>query len=253
MSRSGGGGRRARARAPERTPERAKGRRPRIRWRRVARNGLLAALLVLLVLPAAALLVFRVVPPPVTPLMLIRLVQGEGLAREWVALDDLPAHVPAAVLAAEDNAFCQHGGIDWRALRQAIDEYRAGGRLRGASTVSMQTAKNLFLWPGRDWVRKGLEAWLTLLVEALWPKHRILEVYLNIAEWGPGVYGIGAAARHHFDKPATALTTAEAARLAVVLPNPRERSAARPTPRLARLARTVAARIPQIAPLLDCY
>ncbi len=219
----------------------------------MARTALISALLVLVVLPAAALLVFRFVPPPVTPLMLVRLVQGEGLEREWVALDSLPAHVPAAVLAAEDNTYCRHGGIDWQAVRHAVVEYRAGGRLRGASTISMQTARNLFLWPGRDWLRKGLEAWLTLLLEGLWSKHRILEVYLNIAEWGPGVYGIGAAARHHLGRPVTAVTAAEAARLAVILPNPRERSAAQPSPRLARHARTIAARIGQIGPLLDCY
>jgi monofunctional biosynthetic peptidoglycan transglycosylase len=185
--------------------------------------------------------------------MLIRWAEGHPIDYRWVPLEEIAPALPAAVLAAEDNNFCRHHGIDWQAVGQAWAEYRDGGRLRGASTVSMQTAKNLFLWPGRSWLRKALEGWLVLWVELFWDKRRILEVYLNVAEFGPGIYGAEAAARRLFGRPASALTEAQAARLAVVLPAPLARSAAEPTPRLARTAQTVAARSRQIAPLLDCY
>jgi monofunctional biosynthetic peptidoglycan transglycosylase len=220
---------------------------------RRVRRALLALALVLFGLPPAALLLYALVPPPATPLMLIRWAEGHPIDYRWVPLAEIAPALPAAVLAAEDNRFCRHGGIDWQALERAWAEYRGGGRLRGASTVSMQTAKNLFLWPGRSWLRKGLEAYLTLWLELLWDKRRILEVYLNVAEFGPGIYGAEAAAQRWFGRPASALDAQQAARLAVVLPAPRDRSAASPSPRLARMARTVAARTGQIAPLLDCY
>lgn len=172
-------------------------------------------------------LLYRVVPVPGTPLMVLRLTEGEGWHRDWVALSTLPRHVPRAVLAAEDQRFCEHWGIDLVQLRAALEERREG-RVRGASTLSMQTAKNVFLWPGRSWIRKGVEAPVTLVIEALWGKSRILEVYLNVAEWGPGVYGIEAAAQHHYGIPATKLTELQAATLAAILPSPRDRSAARP-------------------------
>ncbi len=224
---------------------------------RLLRRGLKLALLTALVLffvaPLVLTAVYRFLPPPVTPLMLIRLAEGEGLDRRWVALDSLPRHVPAAVIAAEDNRFCRHGGIDWQAVDQAVADYEESGRLRGASTLSMQTARNLFLWPGGGFVRKGIEAVHTLMIEALWPKRRILEVYLNIAEWGPGIYGIEAAARHHFGRPARALTRRQAALLAVALPAPRQRSAGRPSARTSRRAALIAGRAGQIRPLLDCF
>jgi monofunctional biosynthetic peptidoglycan transglycosylase len=223
------------------------------RFRRLLRRFLLSLVLVVVVLPPAVLLLYRVVPPPATPLMLIRLLEGHGLDYRWVPLEDIAPALPAAVLAAEDNRFCRHDGIDWQAVGQAWAEYRAGGRLRGASTVSMQTAKNLFLWPGRSWLRKGLEAYLVLWLELLWDKQRIIEVYLNIAEFGPGIYGAEAAAQRQFGRPAAALSRQQAARLAVVLPDPLDRSAASPTPALARRAQVIAGRSLQIAPLLDCY
>ncbi len=217
--------------------------------RRVA----LALAALLFALPLSLLLIYLAVPPPVTPLMVIRLLEGEGLERQWVPLSDISPHLPRAVIASEDNAFCQHGGFDWQAIDDAIEDFRDGKRLRGASTLSMQTSKNLFLWPGRDYLRKGLEAYLTVMLELLWSKERILEVYLNIAEWSSGVYGAEAAAQHYFNKPAKALTRREAALLATVLPNPRQRSAARPSARQRRHAEVVARRIGQIRPLLDCY
>src|SRR5690606_3150412 len=137
-------------------------------------------------------------------------------------------------IASEDQRFAQHHGFDLEAIRDAAERNARGGRLRGASTISQQTAKNLFLWGGRSWVRKGLEAWYTLLIEALWPKQRILEVYVNIAEFGDGVYGAQAASQRFFGKDASALTAAEAARLAAVLPSPRRYSAANPGPYVQR-------------------
>lgn len=223
------------------------------RLRRLVRRTLLALAIIVFALPPALLLAYRIVPPPATPLMLIRWAEGHPIDYRWTPLAEIAPVLPAAVLAAEDNRFCDHWGIDWLAVEQAWGEFRAGGRLRGASTVSMQTAKNLFLWPSRSWLRKGLEAYLVLWLELLWDKQRIIEVYLNIAELGPGIYGAEAAAQHWFGRPAAALSPLQAARLAVVLPDPLDRSAASPTPRLARLAQTVAHRSTQIAPLLDCY
>ena len=216
------------------------------------RRVLVVALLIVLLVPPALLLVYRFLPVPITPLMVIRLVEGEGLRKEWVSLDELAPVLPQAVVAAEDNRFCQHFGFDWQELEGQIDALLAGERARGASTITMQTAKNLFLWPGRDLVRKALEAWLTPQVELLLPKRRIAEVYLNVAEFGPGIYGAEAAARAYFDKPASALSAGEAALLAAVLPSPREWSPARPTVYLQGRARTIRTRIDQLGPMLDC-
>ncbi|MFN4087437.1 MAG: monofunctional biosynthetic peptidoglycan transglycosylase [Alphaproteobacteria bacterium] len=216
------------------------------------RRFVLGALLIVLAGPPLLILLYRFVPPPATPLMVMRLFEGEGLAREWVSMSRIAPDLRAAVIAAEDNLFCVHGGFDWDSLRQAYADYRRGAGLRGASTISMQTAKNVLLWPGRTLVRKGLEAWFTTLIEALWDKPRILEVYLNVAEWAPGVYGAEAAARHHFGKAAADLSRREAALLAAVLPNPRRWSASRPTQYITRRAATIQRRIGQLGPLLDC-
>ncbi len=154
------------------------------------------------------------------------------VAHTWVALEDVSGVAVRAVVAAEDANFCTHWGIDATAVRQAI----AAGGERGASTISQQMVKNVFLWPDRSWFRKALEAVLTLVVEAAWPKRRILEVYMNVAEFDEGVFGIEAAAWHHFGVAAKQLTPAQAGRLAVVLPAPKSRSAISPSPRLQRLA-----------------
>lgn len=207
---------------------------------------------VLLVGPALVIALYGFVPPPITPLMVIRYVEGAGLDKDWIPLERVSAHVPRAVIAAEDNLFCEHAGFDWASMRDAVDDYVAGRRTRGASTISMQTAKNLFLWPGRSFVRKGIEAYLTVLIELLWSKRRIMEVYLNIAEWGDGVYGIEAAARAHFRKSAASLSEREAALLAAVLPKPREWSPVRPSHFIAERARTIAVRIDQLGPMLSC-
>ncbi|MBK1665001.1 monofunctional biosynthetic peptidoglycan transglycosylase [Rhodospirillum rubrum] len=212
----------------------------RWRWRRLV---LLGLFIVFLGWPLSLLMVFRLAPVPATPLMVLRLFEGEGLAKDWVPLEAIAPALRRAVIASEDGRFCQHGGFDTKELEKAWSDYQRGDRLRGASTLSMQTAKNLMLWDGRNWLRKGLEAYDTVLLEALWPKRRILEVYLNIVEWGPGIYGAEAAARHHFGVSAAALSSRQAALLAVVLPNPREWSAGRPGAYVSRRAATIQARM----------
>jgi len=220
--------------------------------RRWWRRAIVALLVVFVVLPLALILLYRVVPPPATPLMLIRLVQGYGWERDWVPWEAISPHLRQAVVAAEDNLFCEHVGFDWGSLEEAAKAYAAGERAGGGSTISMQTAKNLFLWPSRSVVRKGLEVPLTATIELLWPKQRILEVYLNVAEWGPGIYGVEAAAQHYFKRPASALSLAQASRLAAVLPNPLEW---RPQPAdsyVAQRAGVIRTRVRQLGPLLGC-
>ncbi len=203
-------------------------------WRWLAR-ALGLALLGWIGLSVLVVLMFRVVPVGGSMVMLERKVQAwrDGasleIRQEWRAWDELPDSAKLAVIAAEDQRFPAHHGFDLVELRRAVEASLNGGDLRGASTLSQQTAKNLFLWTGRSWVRKGLEAWFTLLIETLWPKERILEVYLNIAEWDDGVFGLEAAAQHYFGVPASRLSNAQASRLAAILPNPRGWSASRPS------------------------
>ncbi|HSO41884.1 MAG TPA: transglycosylase domain-containing protein, partial [Rhodospirillales bacterium] len=156
---------------------------------RCLRRLLLTVLAVALLAPAALIALFRLVDPPITPLMLIRLAEGQSINKSWRELERISPHLARAVIASEDNRFCEHAGFDLTEVAGQIDRWLDGGRPRGASTLTMQTAKNLFLWPGRDPLRKALEAWLTWQIELLWPKKRILEVYLNIVEFGPGIYG----------------------------------------------------------------
>ncbi|MEM8826448.1 MAG: monofunctional biosynthetic peptidoglycan transglycosylase [Pseudomonadota bacterium] len=205
----------------------------------------LAALLIL----ASILWVgaYRFVPVPASFIMLRDTVNGISVRRNWVSLSEISPSLPRAVIGAEDAKFCVHDGFDFEAIEDALEQSEAGGRLRGASTISQQTAKNAFLWPGRNLVRKGLEAYFTGLIELLWGKTRIMEVYLNVAEFGPGIYGADAAAIHHFNKHAADLTRGEAARLAAVLPNPVERNAASPGPYTTRYA----ARIERWIPIVD--
>ncbi len=191
--------------------------------------------------------VYREVPPPVTPLMLIRLVEGRGISKSWRPLDAISPNLMHAAMAGEDTKFCEHHGFDWEAIHADWRRYEEGARrLRGASTISMQTAKNVFLWPGRDWIRKGLEAYFTVLIELVWGKARIMEVYLNIVEWGPGIYGAEAAAQYYFQKTARALTIDEAARLAAILPDPLKWSASRPDRYVAERAAFIRAQIPDL-------
>lgn len=181
------------------------------------------------------ILAYRIFDPPISALMLQRKLTGESFAQTWVPIEAISPRLVRAVLISEDGRFCQHWGVDLEAIETAIAK-SGDGTPRGASTISMQVAKNLFLWPSKSYVRKVLEVPLTMGIELLWPKKRIMEVYLNIAEWGPGVFGAEEAARHHFGKSALRLNDREAARLAVSLPNPIRRNAARPGPGTRRLA-----------------
>ncbi len=171
-------------------------------------------------------LLFRFVPVPVSGVMVERRIESwfsdEAYTsrKTWVSLDEIAPSMGVAVIAAEDQNFAEHFGFDWKAIEKAVAHNEKSRRKRGASTVSMQTAKNLFLWTGRSWARKGLEAWFTLLLEVGWSKRRILEVYLNIVEFGDGIFGVEAASRAYFKKPAKQLRPSEAALLAAVLPNP---------------------------------
>jgi monofunctional biosynthetic peptidoglycan transglycosylase len=199
-------------------------------------------LLAALLLPIGLAAAYRYVSPPITPLMVIRLFEGEGVNKNWVPLDRVSPHVRRAVIALEDTAFCSHSGFDWDEVANAVEDRLKGEPLRGASTISMQTAKNVFLWPDRHVTRKLLEAPLTVLIETFWDKRRILEVYLNVVEWGPGIYGVEAASNTYFGKSASRISRREAALLAAVLPNPRRWSPARPTDYIRKRAHTALAR-----------
>lgn len=216
--------------------------RPAPRIRRLLGLALLSAF----VLPMMVLLAYRLVPPPITPLMILRLAEGEPLRKAWLPLRRISPHLVRAVIASEDAKFCGHRGFDWVAIGEAWRDLRAGRRLRGASTITMQTAKNLLLLPNRTFLRKGVEAYLTILLETLWTKRRIAEVYLNVVEWGHGVYGAEMAARVHFAKAAAALSPREAALLAAVLPNPTGWSPAQPTSYVASRAATIMARAREV-------
>ncbi len=172
----------------------------------------------------------RFLNPPATPLMVHRWLSGKGLDFRWRSLSEISPFLQTAVIAAEDQRFLDHQGFDWEEIGRALHEYQHEGRRRGASTITMQVAKNLYLWHGHSWVRKGLEVYYTTLIEVLWPKWRILEIYLNVAEWGPQIFGAEAASRRYFGCSASQLTRPQAALLATVLPNPIRWSPLRPTP-----------------------
>lgn len=184
-----------------------------------------------------AVLFYALVPPPVTPLMVIRsagqVFSGKKivLEKEWKSLDHISENLQLAVIASEDNRFLEHHGFDLEAIKKAqeYNERKNGKRVRGASTISQQTAKNVFLWPARSWVRKGFEVYFTALIELIWSKKRIMEVYLNVIEMGDGIYGAEAAAEHYFGKPAAQLTRGEGALIAAALPNPRKFNPGRPS------------------------
>lgn len=182
-------------------------------------------------------------PVPITPLMVIRLVQGHGFAKDWVSYDEISPNLPRAAIAAEDSGFCAHKGFEWEAIQKAWNRNAKSKRIRGGSTISNQTAKNAFLWPDRTYVRKALEYYFTGLIELMWGKKRILEVYLNVVEFGPGVYGAEAAAQTYFKKPASALTRREAALLVAVLPSPLKWSVAKPGPYVQSRTSTIMARM----------
>ena len=201
---------------------------------RLIRWAMLFVLVFGIVGPIAVVALYRVVPPPITWLMVERMVQGKGFDRRWVPLDRISPQLVRAVIASEDSGFCRHHGFDIEAIERALHHNAVSETLRGGSTISQQTAKNIFLWPGRNWVRKGLEAWFTVLIETFWGKPRIMEVYLNSIEWGPGVYGAEAAAQRNFHVHARNLTPAQANRLAAIIPKPLSWKAAKPGPYVRR-------------------
>ncbi len=199
-------------------------------WR-MARRAILLLLLLAILGPPLAVLVYKFAPPPITILMIEREIQGHGLDHRWVPLDRVSPAMVRAVIAGEDARFCSHHGFDFAAIDKAIaHNEKRPGKVRGGSTISQQTAKNVFLWPGRSYVRKGVEAWFTVLIEAMWGKRRIMEVYLNTVEMGPGLYGVEAASRHYFHESADRLSPEQASRLAAILPSPLKWKAADPGP-----------------------
>lgn len=208
-------------------------------------RALVAASLALASVWLGVVLVERFAAPPST-LILGRRLFGDPVDQRWRALPAISPHLARAVIASEDQRFCRHHGVDWGALAEVLD--REGGPSRGASTITMQTVKNLYLWPGRSWLRKALELPMAVVLDALWPKKRVMEVYLNVAEWGEGIFGAEAAAQRHFGKPARELSAAEAARLAAALPNPRLSDPRHPSGASRRIAR----RMGEIGGLADC-
>ncbi len=190
---------------------------------------------------------YRFVPPPVTATMLVNAIDGRGITKDWMSLDDMSSNMPIAAIAAEDGNFCRHFGFDFKAMYNALENNIQGRRkIRGGSTISQQTAKNAFLWQNGGYVRKAFEAWFTLLIELLWSKKRIMEVYLNVAETGIGTYGANAGAMRYFRHDASRLSRAEAARIAAVLPLPKKRAAIAPTGYTRRYGDRIARRMGQV-------
>ncbi len=191
-------------------------------------------------LSLAFVLLYKFVPPPVTATMIF---DGNGITKDWEPLSNIDRNMVTAVIAAEDGKFCLHSGFDTEAIEQAIENNAKGGRIRGGSTISQQTAKNVFLWQGGGFVRKGFEAWFTFLIEHLWGKRRIMEVYLNVAETGIGTYGAEAGAQRYFNHSAARLSKTEAARMAAALPLPKERSVTNPRGWTRRYGNLISARM----------
>ncbi|MBG1231220.1 monofunctional biosynthetic peptidoglycan transglycosylase [Aestuariivirga litoralis] len=206
---------------------------------------------VLIAWPLVMTFVYGFVPVPISNVMILRLFTGNGLHKDWVSLSEMSPELPRAVVASEDQRFCSHHGIDWIEFEDAFDGSDEAPR-RGASTISMQVAKNLFLWDGRSFIRKGLEMPLALYMDTIWTKRRMLEIYLNIVEWAPGVYGAEAAAQHHFHKSAAQLSRREAALLAAVLPNPIKRDAGKPSAKVRVVASRIQLRMAGIGSYLTC-
>lgn len=214
----------------------------------------LKLLAALIFAPFVLTLIYTVIPPPVSNLMLFRALSGNGIEKDWVSIDDMSPFLAASVLSSEDARFCSHHGVDWAEMQGVIDDAFDDdeGPIRGASTISMQAAKNLFLWDGRSLVRKALELPVALWMDGIWSKRRMMEIYLNIVEWAPGVYGAEAAAQHHFKKSAAKLTRREAALLAAVLPNPIKRKAGKPSKGVRRIADRIQIRARLMGPYLTC-
>lgn len=242
------------ATAAEPAPGRAPAVVPRWPWRRIAKRAAVSAIALFaawLVAVLGMIVAFRYVDPPFSNLMLFHRLTGEVVVQSWLPVERMPAQLIRAIVVSEDGRFCSHRGIDLKEIELAIERSK-DGTPRGASTITMQVAKNLFLWPSKSYVRKALEVPLTLAIEALWSKRRIFEVYANIAEWGPGVFGVEAAAGYHFGKSAARVGEREAALLAVALPNPVTRDAGDPGPGTERLANVIQSRMRAMSRAASC-
>lgn len=212
---------------------------------RILIGGIFATLIVLFLL--------RYINPPTSTEMLRQKFNGKPVTHEWVDLKEISPHLISAVIMSEDARFCLHSGIDWRQVEKAWQEALDGAKKpRGASTITMQTAKNLLLWADRSYIRKGLELPIAYMMDLIWSKQRQMEIYLNIIEWGPGIYGAKAAAQHHFKKHPKQLSRREAAQMAAALPNPIERRAGRPGPYTRRIATIIHQRMKSAAPWVNC-
>jgi monofunctional biosynthetic peptidoglycan transglycosylase len=225
------------------------------RYRRTRKRGLfgriigwiIRIILALIVISVLWVLAYRFINPPITPNMAVDIVSGRGATRDWMPITKIDRDMVRAAIAAEDDKFCSHNGFDWDAIQDAAKRNASGGRIRGGSTISQQTAKNAFLWNGGGYARKGVEAWFTFLMEHMYPKRRIMELYLNLAETGIGTYGVNAGAERYFGHDASAMTTTEAARMAAILPLPKKRGAIAPKGFTRRYGNTIAARIGTVA------
>jgi len=204
-------------------------------------------ILAFLILSVLWVLAYRFVNPPITFTMLGDIFGGRGAERDWMPISQIDRDMVRGSIAAEDSKFCTHSGFDFEAIEDAMKRNASGGRIRGGSTISQQTAKNAFLWQGGGYARKGMEAWFTFLIEHLWGKRRIMEVYLNLAETGIGTYGVNAGAQRYFGHDVSAMSATEAARMAAVLPLPKARAAIAPKGFTRRYGNTIAARIPTVA------
>ena len=206
-----------------------------------------------MLIPALLLVLYRFeFVHPVSTLMIKEGLVGHGMRREWVELDDMAPVLYQSVLSSEDGKFCSHYGIDWKALNTVIEDAIDGEKSRGASTITMQLVKNLFLWPNRSFVRKGLEIPYALMAELILSKRRIMEIYLNVAEWDAGTFGAQSAAQTYFKRDAAKLSSTQAALLTVTLPNPRSRNAAKPSRRMKRVANIVKRRARQSGAYIKC-
>jgi monofunctional biosynthetic peptidoglycan transglycosylase len=223
---------------------------PTYRRKRKGRRGLFGwiwrIVLFLFLFSIAWVAAYRFIPPPITATMIGDFFAGRGVTKDWMSLDEMDRDMVRAAIAAEDGKYCQHSGFDWDAISDAARRNASGGRIRGGSTISQQTAKNVFLWQGGGYARKGVEAYFTFLIEHLWGKRRIMEVYLNVAETGIGTYGANAGSERYFGHDASAMSPTEAARLAAILPLPKKRGAIAPKGFTRRYGNTIAARIGQV-------
>ena len=220
---------------------------PAFKRKRARKGGigrfLLQLVLAFFLITIGLVVLYRFVPPPITATMAGDLVGGRGLDKDWMGLGEMDRDMVRAAIAAEDSKFCKHQGFDWDSIQDAAKRNASGGRIRGGSTISQQTAKNVFLWQGGGYFRKGLEAYFTFLIETVWGKRRIMEVYLNVAETGIGTYGANAGSMRYFGHDASAMSATEAARIAAVLPLPKKRGAIAPKGFTRRYGNTIAARV----------